>query len=69
LAEVEATGGDLMMCGHIDFLMRAASYLVCGDETRPVVAFRPGTGTAVCLQRDGLQWVVAFVWRQDHAPG
>ena len=34
--------GDLMMCGHVDYLLRTASMLVCGDEKRKVVEFKPG---------------------------
>lgn len=69
LAEVEATDGDVMLCGHIDYLLRTASALVIGDETRKVVEFKPGNGTAVGFERDGEQWFVTFAWRQDHAPG
>lgn len=69
IAEVAAAGGDIMMCGHVDYLLRAASHLVCGDETCKVVEFKPGNGTAVCLEGAGDNWVVAYAWRQDHAPG
>lgn len=69
LAEIAAGGGDLMMCGHVDYLLRAASALVCGDESRKVVEFKPGNGTAVGLEGAGANWVVTFAWRDDHAPG
>ncbi len=69
MAEIAAAGGDIMMCGHIDYLLRSASRLVCGDETRKVVEFKPGNGTAVCLERDGDAWAITYAWRQDHAPG
>ncbi len=69
LADIAAADGDLMMCGHIDYLLRAASKLVCGDETRKVVEFKPGNGTAVCLEGKGNDWVITYAWRQDHAPG
>ena len=58
-----------MMCGHVDYLLRTASQLVCGDEKRKVVEFKPGNGTAVCLEGKGSDWCVTFAWRQDHAPG
>ena len=67
--EIAAARGDIMMCGHVDYLLRAASQLVCGDEKRKVVEFKPGNGTAVCLEGAGKDWVVAYMWRQDHAPG
>ena len=69
LAEIEKAGGDIMMCGHVDYLLRTASALVCGDEKRKVVEFKPGNGTAVCLENEGKNWFVTYAWRQDHAPG
>ena|SRR5688572_5102047 len=69
VSEIVAAGGDVMMCGHVDYLLRAASRLVCGDEKRKVVEFKPGNGTAVCLEGKGDDWVVSYAWRQDHAPG
>jgi phosphohistidine phosphatase len=69
MAEIAAAGGDIMMCGHVDYLLRSASQLVCGDEKLKVVEFKPGNGTAVCLERDGNNWFITYAWRQDHAPG
>ena len=67
--EIASARGDLMMCGHVDYLLRSASHLVCGDEKRKVVEFKPGNGTVVCLEGDGKNFAVTFAWRQDHAPG
>jgi phosphohistidine phosphatase len=69
VAEISSAKGDIMMCGHVDYLLRAASTLVCGDEKRKVVEFKPGNGTAVCLEGSGEDWAIAYAWRQDHAPG
>ena len=69
MAEIAAAGGDIMMCGHVEYLLRSASRLVCGDETRKVVEFKPGNGTAVCLEGGGDDWAITYAWRQDHAPG
>lgn len=69
LDEIDACDGDLMMCGHVDYLVRAASRLVCGDEACKVVEFKPGNGTAVCIEGEGREWAIAWAWRQDHAPG
>lgn len=69
IAEIEKAGGDIMMCGHVDYLLRTASALVCGDEKRKVVEFKPGNGTAVCLENEGKNWFVTYAWRQDHTPG
>ena len=71
MAEIASTEGkgDIMMCGHFDYLTRAAAQLVCGDEKRTAVEFKPGNGTAVCLEGEGEDWAVIYAWRDDHAPG
>ena len=69
MEEIQSAGGDVMMCGHVDYLLRAASQLVCGDETRKVVDFKPGNGTIVCIEGRGSDWAVTWMWRQDHTPG
>ena len=69
MAEIGNAGGDIMMCGHVVFLERVAAKLVCGDEKRAVAAFKPGNGTALCLEGEGDRWVVTYMWRDDHAPG
>lgn len=67
--EIGTCGGDIVMVGHVDYLMRAASALVCGDENNRVVAFKPGFGSVFCLESDGGDWVVRFGWLQEHPPG
>jgi phosphohistidine phosphatase len=69
ISEIQSAGGDIMMCGHVDYLLRTASRLVCGDEKRKVVEFKPGNGTAVCLENKDNGWFVTYMWRADHAPG
>ncbi len=69
IAEINASQGDIMMCGHVDYLLRSASKLVCGDEKRKVIEFKPGNGTTTCLEGSGSNWMVTFLWRDDHAPG
>ena len=69
MAEIADAKGDIMMCGHVDYLLRSASKLVCGDENRKVVEFKPGNGAAVCIEGSGNDWVITYAWRQDHAAG
>ena len=69
IAEIASASGDIMMAGHVVFLERVAARLVCGDEKKKVVAFKPGNGTSVCLEGEGDDWVITSVWRDDHAPG
>ena len=69
MAEIASAKGDIMMCGHVDYLLRSASHLVCGDEKRKVVEFKPGNGAAVCIEGSGNDWAITYAWRQDHAAG
>jgi len=69
VAEIARSDGDIMMCGHVDYLVRSAGRLVCGDEKRAAVEFKPGNGTIACLEGKGENWVVTWMWRQDHAAG
>ena len=69
VSEIKAAKGDIMMCGHVDYLMRTASQLVCGNEKNRVMEFKPGNGTIACIEGQGDDWAIAYVWRQDHAPG
>ncbi len=55
------TTEDVMLVGHLPHLSKLAAYLLCQDETRPVVAFQ--MGGVVCLGRDetgvwSLRWMV-----------
>jgi phosphohistidine phosphatase SixA len=67
LAEIGACDGDIMMVGHADFLIRSASSLLCGDEDARVIEFKPGYGTAFCLEKTGDNWAVTFAWRLEHS--
>lgn len=69
LAEIRACDGDIMMAGHFEYLQRTASSLVCGDETNEVIVYKPGTGTAFCLEGSGDDWTVIYGWRPEHGPG
>ena len=69
IAQIQSASGDVMMCGHVDYLLRTASKLVCGDESCKVVEFKPGNDTIACIEGEGSEWVITFVWRDDHAPG
>lgn len=69
MAEIAACEGDIMMCGHVDYLLRSASQLVCGNEKNKVFEFKPGNGTMVCIEAESSNWAITYGWRQDHAPG
>lgn len=59
--ELNAADGNIMVVGHLPFLPKLASLLLCGDELASVVAFR--NSGVVCLGRgeDGrwqVEWAV-----------
>ena len=66
LREIADSGGDMMMVGHSDYLMRSASKLLCGDETNRLCVFKPGNCTAFCLEEVDGDWAVTYGWRQEH---
>lgn len=54
--------GDTLVVGHLPYMAKLVSYLVCGREEPHVVSFRPGT--LVCLeQRENGGWAIALMIR------
>jgi phosphohistidine phosphatase len=55
---------DIMLVGHLPFLERLTSLLLCGDANARVVLFR--YGGMVCLeQKNDSNWAVAWVLRPE----
>ncbi len=55
---------DIMLVGHLPFLEKLTSLLLCGDENARVVLFR--YGGMVCLeQKEGNGWAVGWVLRPE----
>jgi phosphohistidine phosphatase len=51
---------DLMIVGHLPFLERLASFLLCGDENARLVLFR--YGAIVCFdQKEDKGWAVRWI--------
>ncbi len=51
---------DLMLVGHLPFLEKLTSLLLCGDENARLVLFR--YGAIVCLdQKEDKRWVVRWI--------
>lgn len=68
-AAVADGGGDVVMTGHSEFLQRAGSRLLCGDEAAKAIEFKPGNGAVFCLEGEGGDWSVAYALRQEHMGG
>ncbi len=57
---------DLMLVGHLPFLEKLASFLLCGDENARLVLFR--YGAIVCLdQREDKRWAVRWILTPEMA--
>jgi len=58
-------GSDKMIVGHLPFLSKLLSRLVCGDELESIVHFKPGTVVALERGGNGDGWVVMWVLRPE----
>jgi len=57
---------DLMLVGHLPFLEKLTSLLLCGDENARLVLFR--YGAIVCLdQKEDKRWVVRWILTPEMA--
>jgi len=57
---------DLMIFGHLPFLDKLASLLICGDESVRIIMFRKGA--MVCLyQKEDRKWAVRWILTPEMA--
>jgi len=57
---------DLMLVGHLPFLEKLTSFLLCGNENARVVLFR--YGAIVCLdQKEDMGWAVRWILTPEMA--
>ncbi len=57
---------DFMLVGHLPFLEKLTSFLLCGDERARLVSFR--YGAIVCLnQKEDKGWVVSWILTPEMA--
>jgi phosphohistidine phosphatase len=57
---------DFMIIGHLPFLDKLASLLICGDENARVIMFR--YGAIVCLsQKEDGKWTVRWILTPEMA--
>ena len=55
---------DTLIVGHLPFLAKLVSDLVTGEQSRPVVEFRPGS--VACLERkDDGGWMILWMIRPE----
>jgi phosphohistidine phosphatase len=61
---ISGEGEDLMIVGHLPFLEKLASFLVCGDEGAKAVMFR--YSAIVCLEKKASgRWAVDWVIKPE----
>jgi len=61
---ISGEGEDLMIVGHLPFLEKLASFLVCGDEGARAVMFR--YSAIVCLEKkESGRWAVGRVIKPE----
>jgi phosphohistidine phosphatase len=61
----EQIAGDKMIVGHLPFMSKLLSRLVCGDELETIVHFKPGTVVALERGENGDGWRVMWVLRPE----
>jgi phosphohistidine phosphatase SixA len=66
VADLARGGEDIVMTGHSEFLQRAGSKLVCGDEFAAAIDFKPGNAAVFCIEGEGDRWWVSYALRQEH---
>lgn len=62
--DVDVWEEDTLVVGHLPFMSRLVSRLVCGDPEQELVSYYPGS--VVCLERSGAHsWRVLWMLRPD----
>lgn len=61
---ISELGGDTLVVGHLPYMAKLVTSLVCGREDPPAVSYRPGS--MVCLEgAGGGGWAIAWMIRPE----
>ena len=60
IQRIQQATEDLMIVGHLPFLERLASFLLCGDESARLILFRYG-GIVCLVQKEDKAWAVRWI--------
>jgi len=60
IERIQEVSKDLMIVGHLPFLERLASFLLCGDESTRLILFRHG-GIVCLVQKEDRAWAVGWI--------
>jgi phosphohistidine phosphatase len=56
---------NVMYVGHLPFMERLSSYLICGDEDNPVFKFQNGGIVCIDKDEDSGKWVIQWTFMPD----
>jgi len=60
IQRIQQATEDLMIVGHLPFLERLASFLLCGDDSARLILFRYG-GMVCLVQKEDKAWAVRWI--------
>jgi len=66
IERIQKASEDLMIVGHLPFLERLASFLLCGDESTRLILFRHG-GIVCLVQKEDKAWAVGWIFVPEMA--
>jgi phosphohistidine phosphatase len=56
---------NIMYVGHLPFMERLSSYLICGDEDNPVFKFQNGGIVCIDKDEDSEEWAIKRTFMPD----
>ena len=66
IERIQKASEDLMIVGHLPFLERLASFLLCGDGSTRLILFRHG-GIVCLVQKEDKAWAVGWIFVPEMA--
>jgi phosphohistidine phosphatase len=62
--QINSWDEDTLVVGHLPFMAKLVSRLICGEESQSIVSFQPGA--LVCLERNqNNNWAILWALRPE----
>lgn len=61
--KIKELNKPIMLVGHLPHLAKLSSFLITGDEEKPVINFRQGA--IVCLEKKENNWIINWILHPD----
>ncbi|MBN1697956.1 MAG: phosphohistidine phosphatase SixA [Spirochaetales bacterium] len=61
--EIDNKGGNIVLVGHLPYLDRLSSLLLCGNENEHIISFR--NAGIVCMRREDGHWSLEWILQPD----